>query len=62
MKIIVDAMGGDFAPQAPVEGALQAAKELGVSVILVGRAEMILSCLEKLGHKDLPPGIEIAHG
>ena len=39
MKIIVDAMGGDNAPQAPVMGAIQAVKEYGVSVILVGRSE-----------------------
>ena len=30
MKIIVDAMGGDNAPLAPVEGALRAAEDLGV--------------------------------
>lgn len=37
MKIIVDAMGGDHAPQAPVEGALRAKKELGAEIVLVGR-------------------------
>ena len=37
MKIIVDAMGGDNAPQAPVRGALQAVREYGAEVILVGR-------------------------
>ena len=41
MKIIVDAMGGDNAPQAAVEGALEAHKTLGVDIILVGRAEEI---------------------
>lgn len=61
MKIIVDAMGGDFAPQAPVEGAVSAVKELGVKVILVGRAEAILSVLEQLGHRDLPVGLEIVN-
>ena len=39
MKIIVDAMGGDNAPQAPVMGAIQASKEYGVDIILVGRGE-----------------------
>ena len=29
MKIIVDAMGGDHAPDAIVEGALQAHREIG---------------------------------
>jgi len=61
MKIIVDAMGGDFAPQAPVEGAVSAVKELGVKVILVGRTEAILTCLEQLGHRDLPAGLEIVN-
>ena len=37
MKIIVDAMGGDNAPQSNVRGAVAAIKELGVEVILVGR-------------------------
>ena len=39
MKIIVDAMGGDNAPQAPVMGAIQANKEYGVDIVLVGRGE-----------------------
>ena len=37
MKIIVDAMGGDNAPQAIVQGALDAVKQHGVEVLLVGR-------------------------
>ena len=41
MKIIVDAMGGDNAPQAPVRGALDAIAEYGVEVVLVGRGEEI---------------------
>ncbi len=61
MKIIVDAMGGDYAPMAAVEGAVSAVSELGVSVILTGRAEQLLACLEQLGHKTLPKGLEIAH-
>ncbi len=36
MKIAVDAMGGDNAPQAVVAGAVQAAQDFGVSIILVG--------------------------
>ena len=43
MKIIVDAMGGDHAPQAPVMGAIQAAKEYGVEIVLVGREDEILN-------------------
>jgi len=36
MKIAVDAMGGDFAPRTVVEGAVEAAAELGVEILLVG--------------------------
>ncbi len=61
MRIIVDAMGGDNAPQAPVRGALQAAKEYGVDIILVGRGEDILKVLEQDGVADLLSGVEIAH-
>ncbi|MCI8423962.1 MAG: phosphate acyltransferase PlsX [Lawsonibacter sp.] len=61
MKIIVDAMGGDNAPHAPVMGALQANREYGTSVILVGRGETILKVLEENGVTELPPGVEVAH-
>ena len=60
MKIIVDAMGGDNAPQAPIEGALRARKELGVEILLTGREEEILACLTKMGHPSLPQGVAIA--
>jgi len=61
MKIIVDAMGGDNAPQAPVMGAIQANKEYGVDIVLVGRGEEILKVLESNGIQELPAGVEIAH-
>lgn len=61
MKIIVDAMGGDNAPKAPVLGALQANKEYGVDVILVGRGEDILKVMQDNGFSGLPDGVEIAH-
>jgi len=38
LPIAVDAMGGDNAPEAIVLGARRAAEELGVPVVLVGRA------------------------
>ena len=41
MRILIDAMGGDNAPQAPVLGALRAARELGVDVTLIGQREKI---------------------
>ena len=61
MKIILDAMGGDLAPTAPVLGALEAAKAYGVEITLVGRGESILEVLGKNGIDTLPEGIEIAN-
>lgn len=39
--VAVDAMGGDNAPQAEIQGALQAAREHGLSVLLVGKPEVL---------------------
>ena len=47
MKIILDAMGGDHAPEAPVLGAIDAAKAYGVEITLVGRGEAILEVMKK---------------
>ncbi len=41
LKIAVDAMGGDRAPDAVVEGALLAAGDLDIEIVLVGRKEVI---------------------
>ena len=61
MKIILDAMGGDHAPEAPVMGALEAAKTYGAQITLVGRGADILAVLQKHGINDLPEGMEIAN-
>ena len=61
MKIILDAMGGDHAPEAPVLGAIEAAKAFNAQITLVGRGEEILEVMGKHGIKDLPEGMEIAH-
>ena len=61
MRIIVDAMGGDNAPEAPVKGALQAVKEYGVEVTLVGRGEDILEVLRREGLDEVPAGVSITH-
>lgn len=45
LRILVDAMGGDNAPQEIVKGAMRAKKELNVDITLVGQQEAILSCL-----------------
>jgi len=54
MKIAVDAMGGDFAPQAIVEGAYLAAKKHGVRVILVGDEDQVSKELSKYPTSKLP--------
>lgn len=61
MKIILDAMGGDHAPEAPVLGAIDAAKAYGAQITLVGRGEAILEVLKKHGIETLPAGMEIAN-
>ncbi len=59
MKIIVDAMGGDNAPQAIIQGALDAHRLHGVDIILVGRAAEVLRAVEACGEKTLPAGVEL---
>ena len=61
MKIILDAMGGDFAPEAPVLGAIDAAKAYGAQITLVGRGEEILEVLKKHNIDNLPNGLEVCH-
>ena len=59
MKIVVDAMGGDFAPQNVVAGAVDAVKEYKVCVTLVGLSDRIEEELKKHSFpKDL---IEVVH-
>ena len=41
MKILVDAMGSDHYPQPDVAGAVQAAREYGVEIVLVGNRDVV---------------------
>ena len=59
MKIIVDAMGGDHAPEEIVKGALEARRAHGVEILLVGRAAEVLRAVEACGEGTLPSGVEI---
>ncbi len=52
MYIAVDAMGGDYAPGAVVEGAFQAAQEYGISVLLVGDQDAIRQELHRIGGSE----------
>ncbi len=47
MKIAVDAMGGDNAPRAIVQGALEAAAEVDGKIVLVGRRQELESLVEE---------------
>jgi glycerol-3-phosphate acyltransferase PlsX len=60
VTIAVDAMGGDDAPKAEVEGAIRAARSLGVRVILVGKQDLLRAELSLHADiADLP--IEVHH-
>ena len=59
MRIIIDAMGGDNAPGEIVYGAIEAAKEYGVELTLVGRGDEILEAMRERGIDTLPAGVEI---
>lgn len=54
MRIAIDAMGGDKAPDEVVAGALAAAQSLDVTVILVGDEAAIRGALGKSGHGSTP--------
>lgn len=54
MKIVVDAMGGDHAPEAVVEGAVMATKEYGAEIILTGLSDRINEELRKHGNLNNP--------
>jgi phosphate acyltransferase len=47
IKIALDAAGGDYAPHEVVKGAIKAAQEYGVEIILVGRKNVIRKLSEK---------------
>jgi len=63
MRIVLDAMGGDFAPHVPVLGAVQAAKEFGVRVVLTGKKELLEEELSKYSYPpeliDVVPAEEV---
>ena len=54
MKIAVDAMGGDFAPRNIVEGAVLAAKNYDLRVVLVGDEDQVSKELSRHPTSKLP--------
>jgi glycerol-3-phosphate acyltransferase PlsX len=51
MRIAVDAMGGDFGPKATVPGAMRAAEDFGVDILLVGLESAISREVDRTGLK-----------
>jgi len=59
LRIALDAMGGDYAPAEVVKGALEAARERGLEVALVGPREVVEA--ELAHHPSPPPSISLVH-
>ena len=61
MKIAVDAMGGDLAPQAIVEGVIQASSELPseARIVLIGRENVIWEIFNQ--HNFTPTNVDVVH-
>ncbi|MGC8874718.1 MAG: phosphate acyltransferase PlsX [Chloroflexia bacterium] len=53
MRIVVDAMGGDYAPREVVAGAVEAARLYGEEIVLVGREEEVRAELARHGSAEL---------
>lgn len=69
MKIAVDAMGGDFGPKVAVRGALQAAQDFHLDIVLVGVEALIKKELQQIGRRasgitvlDAPEAIGMGEG
>jgi len=51
MRIALDAMGGDTAPETQVSGAVRAARELPIEIVLVGQQDKIDKALSRYGSR-----------
>lgn len=61
MKIIVDAFGGDHAPQEILKGCAEAAAEYGIEILLTGNKPKILEAAKACGVLDAVTKMEILH-
>lgn len=63
MKILLDAMGGDNAPEANIRGAVRAAKEIKSEVIMIGKESIIREKIKEIYNvdklSDLSPNLKI---
>ena len=53
MKILLDAMGGDKAPDANIKGAVKAINQIKAEVILIGKEEIIRSKIKEFYGKEI---------
>jgi phosphate acyltransferase len=59
MRIALDAMGGDYAPAEVVAGAVQAAREYNIEIVLIGREDVVRA--ELLKHNIAGLKLPIVH-
>ena len=52
MTILVDAMGGDNAPEATIRGTVKAIKEINSDIILIGNKDIINKKVKEMYNKD----------
>ncbi len=53
MTILLDAFGGDNAPDATIKGAIKAIKEIQSEIILIGNEEIITRKIKEIYNKEL---------
>jgi len=53
MKILLDAMGGDNAPEANIRGAIKAIKEINSEIVLIGKEDVIRTKIKEIYNKEL---------
>ena len=52
MKILLDVMGGDNAPNATIKGAVNAINQIKASIVLIGTDEVIRSKFKEFYYMD----------
>jgi len=53
MRILLDAMGGDNAPEANIRGAIKAIKEINSEIVLIGKEDIIRTKIKEIYNKEL---------
>jgi len=65
MRILLDAMGGDNAPDATIKGAVAAVNQVDADIVLIGNKEVINKKIKELYDKDdiseISPKLSIHH-